>query len=371
MKESSQKFYGVQILRAIAALLVVFFHIAQANAKIAPGGWGSYHPQGLLNGSFGVDIFFAISGMVLYLSASSLVHRMDRKHAWKEFLWRRVLRVVPLYYLFTTLKLLLFLAVPAAFDYNKNFSLWHIIASYLFLPAYNVQGAPVPILPAGWTLSYEMLFYIVITLALFAWQPILRFAVLILVPLAIAGYIIPRSWGGLTYLAHPIEAEFLFGMLVGVCVQRRYALPAWAAVGAMVLMFVTVLSGPQAGQVGQIAMPRFLLWGIPAALILLSITSLESVYSFRRHRYWLLLGDSSYVLYLSHDFVVPGVAFCVRRLGLTGFAGAGTNMICGCGLSIAVAVILHLWLERPMLRFLGERRLPWSLISADSASVAR
>ncbi len=369
MKQPSQKFYSVQILRAIAALLVVFFHTYNAGLSVLPHGWGSFHPRALMNGSFGVDIFFGISGLVMYLSASSVARRMDRRHAWKEFLWRRILRVVPLYYFFTTLKLLLFYFFPVAFVSTRGFSLWHIIASYLFLPAYNVQGGIVPVLDVGWTLSYEMLFYLVITLALFVWQPILRFALWIIFPLAMLGFFIPRHWGGLTFLAHPIEMEFLFGMLVGFCMKQRIALPAWAAVVMLVLAsFLALCIDPVQDQTAPL---RFLIWGIPAALILLSVTSLESVYSFKRHRFWLLLGDSSYVLYLSHAFVVPAVVFFVRPIHLKGFAGIAAIMILGCGLSTAVAVALHLWLERPLLRFLGERRLPWSLTSADSASAAQ
>jgi exopolysaccharide production protein ExoZ len=370
VSESSRKFYGVQILRAFAALLVVMVHAYDSSAYSVRNGSRFYRPYGLANGSFGVDIFFAISGLVMFLTASSIMRRTGRRHAWKEFIWRRVLRIVPPYYFFTTLKLLLLFLLPGFFAYKKS-SLWNIAASYLFLPSINAEGRIAPVLPVGWTLIYEMLFYLVLMLALFAWQPILRFSMAIIIPLALAGFMIPRSWGGLTYLAHPIELEFLFGMLVGVCVKRRYSLPPWTAVSTLILAFIVALSITQGNKTDPNSSMRFLFWGITGALILLSVTSLESIYSFKKHKLLLLMGDSSYVLYLCHIFLVPVVASMVIRLGLTGLTGVVAVVIGGSGLSIAVAIALHLWLERPMLRFLGERRLPWSLTSADSASAVR
>jgi len=93
-------FLTIQALRAVAALLVVPLHAFETWGErvdsVAPGvKWD--------NGAAGVDIFFVISGFVMVISSRRLVDRAD---AWLIFLRHRVLRIVPLYWLLTTVKIL-------------------------------------------------------------------------------------------------------------------------------------------------------------------------------------------------------------------------------------------------------------------------
>ena len=73
------------------------------------------------------------------------------------------------------------------------------------------MGQPEPPLVVGWTLSYEMLFYAIVTAAIAFRQPLLRWSALIIGTLALLGLVLPHRWGGATYLADPIELEFLAG----------------------------------------------------------------------------------------------------------------------------------------------------------------
>src|SRR5690348_7613306 len=94
-------FLTIQALRAIAALLVVVYHAFEMwDLRVTPGAGG----PAWSNGAAGVDIFFVISGFVMVVSSQRL---LKRAHAGLIFLRHRVVRIVPLYWLLTTLKLAL------------------------------------------------------------------------------------------------------------------------------------------------------------------------------------------------------------------------------------------------------------------------
>jgi exopolysaccharide production protein ExoZ len=118
-------FLGVQILRGLAALVVVLQHDSVAMAERAFDSslkfdWGQC----------GVDIFFAISGFVMVLVTAGSWGRMGVAG---PFLVRRLIRVVPLYWMFTAFKILLLLAMPSL-ALSTVLTQWHVISSFLFIP---------------------------------------------------------------------------------------------------------------------------------------------------------------------------------------------------------------------------------------------
>ena len=340
--------------------MVVLHHEAQNAIEI----FHSINLGYMIHGAAGVDIFFPISGFVLYLTASSVLRRPQTPGAWHDFAWRRVVRVAPMYWFFTTLKLLLFFAVPATM-LHFQFRLWNAIAAYLFLPAFNNMGQPEPPLVVGWTLAYEMLFYLIVTLAI-AWRmPLLRFCAGILVILSLVGLVIPHRWGGLTYLADPIELEFLAGMLIAAGAERLRRLPA--AVPLLLAALAPALLSASPILLVEFMPRRVLVWGIPGALLVLAAVALESRFAFSRQRVLLLLGDASFSLYLTHTFIVPAVRVLFTRLNLEGTFSMILFFATGLLVCLAVAIVFHLYVELPVLNWLSRRRAPFSLRSAETA----
>ena len=339
--------------------MVVLHHVAQASLDISR----STNLGFFIHGAAGVDIFFPISGFVLYLTGSAALRRPPTPGAWHDFAWRRFVRVAPMYWFFTTLKLLLFFAIPATM-LHYQFRLWNATAAYLFLPAFNNMGMPEPPLVVGWTLAYEMLFYFIVTLAI-AWRaPLLRFCACILIVLSLLGLILPHRWGGLTYLADPVELEFLAGMLLAATAERLRKLP----IAVPLLLTAVALALLSASPIIMVEfLPRrVLVWGIPGALLVLSAVALESRFPFSRQRFLLLLGDASFSLYLTHTFIVPAVRVLFAQLQLEGaFAEllffAAALLIC-----LGVAILFHLYVELPVLSWLSRRRAPFSLRSAET-----
>src|SRR5262249_39672775 len=130
---------SLQALRAVAALSVVLYHI-----------------DFIGRGAFGVDIFFVLSGFIIcHVTAA------DRQH----FLLKRLIRIVPLYWARTLVVCALALAAPRLLQTTSD-SWMGLLKSLFFIPYEKESGRVYPVLFLGWTLNYEMFFYVVFSIAL-------------------------------------------------------------------------------------------------------------------------------------------------------------------------------------------------------------
>ena len=349
----SQQFNGVQILRFIAAMLVVVMHTTQAiSIHITGQGAGEYWSSG----SAGVDIFFVISGFVMALSSRTPAPNAPARlaAAWL-FIKRRLLRIAPLYWFYTLLKVALMLALPALAQ-RSSFDAGHLVASLLFFPTMSPWGLIEPALPVGWTLNYEMLFYALFALALAWGLPRIRFCVLAFGLIFIAGHFAPESVT-LAFYARPIVLEFVLGMgIAHALLHYRQATPAiglLTAVAGLLYMF---------GISWDVETDRLISWGLGAALLVLGAVWLEPWTAQRRLAAPLsFLGDASYSIYLSHTFVVPAGVLVFKRLGVQD----SLVIVPAVALAVLVAGCLsYVWLERPMTQFLKRVLFPRPALSS-------
>jgi exopolysaccharide production protein ExoZ len=156
-KSSKSVFRGLQALRGIAAFLVVITHSGfYVSERLRPGF--KYWTRG----TSGVDLFFVLSGFVMIYSSVKL---FSDPNGWRVFAERRIVRIVPVYWLATTVKLVALLA-GSSYILHSQLSVLKEIASYLFLPTRNLDGEIRPLLGVGWTLNFEMFFYALFTFAL-------------------------------------------------------------------------------------------------------------------------------------------------------------------------------------------------------------
>src|SRR5260221_5541231 len=143
------------MLRAIAATMVVFVHMDLQLQRL------HYPTLGTNWMASGVDIFFVISGFIMWTS----VERRPEMTA-SSFFRNRLIRIVPLYWFATTLVLMVALIAPQVLN-TTVLRPWHAIASYLFIPArHPTTGLFWPLLIPGWSLNYEMLFYAIFAIAI-------------------------------------------------------------------------------------------------------------------------------------------------------------------------------------------------------------
>ena len=350
---ATPRFYGVQMLRGVAAVFIVFFH-AERSSLFLPDARVLHV---LRNCAFGVDLFFPISGVVMYLTASSLL-RKRKPRAWAEFAWRRIVRVFPLYWVFTTVKLILVVYFPKTTPHS-GFLPWHTIASYLLLPAYNSEHVLLPLLPVGWTLTYELFFYFIVTLALLFRMPLLLWCTGVIAGVSVLSFVVPKSAGAFTFLLSPLELEFLAGMFLawlvtgerGRRVSARLPTPLLLFVAAVALFIAFYIPAEGVNRVG---------WGACGSLLVGALLCLEPRLPFRRLRSLLLLGDISYSLYLSHTFLVPAIAVVTRRY-VTSQPSYLLYLALTFFLCVGFGTLVHFFLEIPLLRLPSGWRLPWSV----------
>ena len=98
----------------------------------------------------------------------------------------------------------------------------------------------------------------------------------------------------------------------------------------------------------QIERGRLLLWGLPAAAMVMAAVSLEPWIRARRWRLARLLGDASYSIYLSPGFVLPVIGIAAVKTGLHGIVGMTAGFALSVAASAAFGIATYLWVERPM-----------------------
>ncbi len=335
---------GVQALRAVACLMVVAFHVLEAAGRRAGLAWP--------NGSGGVDLFFVISGFVMFTSSRGLAGRRD---GWRVFLQRRLERIVPLYWLLTVAKTAITLAAPGLAP-TTRLSAWNLAASLLFVPARDAAGIVRPVLPVGWTLNYEMLFYLVFAGALACRRRPLAVLLPVLLPLGLAGFWRQEDWPAVLSMANGLVLELCGGVALAQAMTRgwRPGPPASAAMlsAGLALLMVVPAAGPW----------RFLAWGLPALLMVAGTVGLEAGFRRRMPGLLLKLGDASYAIYLSHVFVVPVLVYALAGNRLPPVVALAMLLPACLIVSSATGLVLHRFVDAPIQSWL--RRKPPSPVLA-------
>jgi exopolysaccharide production protein ExoZ len=305
-------------------------------------------------GAFGVDIFFVISGAVMMITSQNSFGRSGARAA---FLRRRIARIYPPYW-FYSLAMCVFPIAAGELIPPR-----YLLESLLLLPVLNPLGKLRPILGVGWTLSYELYFYLMFALVLGVtrrWAPLalglLLGGMTLLATLVLDGH---RAWG--MFLSDPIAFEFLAGVLIGAWSSKLLELPRWLGPGLVLLgLFWWACSWEPA------PVDRWLVWGAPALVVVLGTLAAEKSGSWRKvPRMFIALGDSSYSLYLLHPplfVVLAGLAKRGRWLGVL-----PTELAVALAMTVALAACYpaHVMIERPLISAM--RRLLFRLAPRGSA----
>jgi exopolysaccharide production protein ExoZ len=337
------KIGAVQALRAFAALSVAILHVLHDAIPLDPTGhieqWHNALPW-----ESGVDLFFVISGFVMVYASADL---FGRRSSPATFMTRRLIRIVPLYWAATTLFLVVALAAPGSVT-GDDLSFSHVMMSYIFLPSRRSDGSIQPVYSLGWTLNYEMFFYVVFAACIVLPRRLAVMAVALLLGSAMALHrLVPPQATALVFWTDGRLLEFLLGMAVAVIATKGVAFPILIRVG-LALTAVILL----------IVMHRS---GIPSAPIttgtLMSLLVAAAVLGrpVRVPGTLLLLGDASYALYLVHPFAMRPVGLIWQYLHFTGLVLA--SVYAGTVLLLATlgAVGVYLWFERPAGTWLRSR----------------
>lgn len=279
---------NVQFLRAIAAILVLMAHLGGLGRSVTGAAVFEF-PLGV----FGVDVFFVISGFIIaHVTASDWGNPV-------RFFLLRAARIYPLYWI----ALLAYTGGPQLSAY--------FLQSAVLLPVLTGGGAFYPALDVGWTLIFEMFFYVVVAFSmLFGRQVLLPFVTIALLFTHLVSYFLPQgAWQ--VFWGHTIQFEFCIGILIWSVWQRQMIKPG------VLLGLLPIAAGcfyflPSAEPY------RFLAYGAPAGYLLMCALWLEEK-GFRAGRFLCYLGNASYAIYLTHPFTLmvlsPIVAALLHGLG--------------------------------------------------------
>ncbi len=326
---------SIQSMRAIAAILVVFHHVAIKGRQYGtdPMHWFNV-------GGAGVDLFFIISGYVMCQTT------FNRNVNIARFMQARFVRIMPLYWVLTSAALLVYIIMPE--KVNSSGGVTSIFHSYTLLPSsskYLIQN--------GWTLSYEFYFYVIFSFGLFFPGGLKHlFPSLAMISLVLVGFYVDAEDVYTSFLTSPLLLEFVFG----IALFNFYKRVQFNSGVSFLLLPVSVALLSYVNLTGGFDV-RIMDYGVPCLLFFVAMLNFEPVFlSLREH--WLsrtaeYLGDSSYSLYLLHPFVLVVCSIVMVKLGLTDnsyvfvFVLLFSSVLAGC--------CCYALLEKPLIKLMKSR----------------
>lgn len=322
------KLYGIQYLRAAAALGVVIFHAAERN-----GGH-------FVIGAAGVDVFFVVSGFIMWVLAET------RQPSPVAFLRERIERIVPLYWIATAVMVA---GGLAGLFPKMKLTVFHVFGSFAFIPHVSPSdGGTWPVLVQGWTLNYEMFFYVLFAAVLFL-PAARRFPVLALafIGLVCIGAAMQPDGAVLRTYTSPLMAEFLIGAAIGKLWLANRLPPAALAVPLLLLS----IAGFTLVGLGYLPYGPATLAPL-SGMLLIGVLCLEKAGRVRHMRAPTYLGDASYSIYLWHTIAISIVVKASGTIGLPAWGAFVVSVIAG----TVAGLLCHELLEKPIAAWFKARR---------------
>ena len=345
------KFESVQMLRGVAASLVVFHHMCRLIDQFRPGSVITHFRHIAEMGAGGVDIFFCISGFVITYAARNMPQGAAPA---ARFAFRRLWRVVPLYWIFTTLLVVLWLLGHAM--RSQNVTPGFLACSYMLLrcpkaDAFTGEIRYDPFLDPGWSLTFEMFFYAVCTVIVLkaGGRRIFPFAPLFVAFVAVTLTLASKAYPPILEIFSPFLLwEFVFGVIIAHVVGTRQTIPHWHHfAGIALLLFGTAwflhsayLSNPLGN--------RLTAWGFPGGAIVAGAALLRPEKPGPIGSFAIFLGTASYTIYLAHPFAL----LLVRRLFIKGYflqVNPDLLLILVTSAAVVGCSLLYFLIERPLI----------------------
>jgi len=343
---------SIQFLRFVAATLVVLFHTTVALHRYFGGSVLHSFVANAAFGASGVHIFFVISGFIMVYT-SFRTKEDNFKPA--TFAFRRLVRIYPIYFIYA----LFYLYFYSIFAAGKDLSIAQFFGSILLLPGYSGL-----IIGPGWTLSYEVYFYVCFGISMLLGLTRGLLALTAFFGMAItAGIVFGYSnFAGLVF-TNSLLIEFLFGAWIGYAIVSKLRLSDRSAN----LLLLAALSLFGAGiAFGYSRLPSLLTWGVPSAMLVAGLVFREGNASIPSAiKKFAFLGDSSYSLYLLHVVLIDAAIFLALGwyspikengviIGPLAMVGVCFMIAAYC---VAAALLCYEFIERRLLvRFQGFRR---------------
>ncbi|ASQ46451.1 acyltransferase family protein [Legionella clemsonensis] len=321
---------AIQYLRALAAWMVVLHHFVQLYCT--PEVSGRIASFFLHYGAYGVDLFFIISGFVIYHSTSGkTVH-------FKQFMVQRMARLAPAYWFYTLLITALVVNYENLIPLTA-FEPVFLLKSLLFLPAKNPSGIGFfPLLTVGWTLNYEMVFYLIFAFTLLF--PFKFRLVATTVGLLLLIFVTHKAGHDFLFYSNKIILEFSLGMEIYCLWKRGWVQKIHYSMSIILMIFATLLF-----IIEQPIGHHCLRSGVPCAFIFIAVLSLNQ----RLNSTWIItIGNWSYSTYLCHLLALA----LLRPISLSLHLPHFFTLCLGFPLILAVSYLSYSFIEKPMQNYI-------------------
>lgn len=349
---------SIQMLRGIAALLVMLFHYRMDfNFPFYPFG-----NDILISGAVGVPLFFIISGFIMGYTQKS-----DGPRASFKFIINRLCRILPLYYFCTILWIaMLNINMDDASQFNNKTNL---VKSLLFIPLESTTppGFGYATLFVGWSLNYEVFFYLLFAASLFIGKYKWLFffsstlALLVIIPNFIDSSTLNAEHAyGFTnpYVAmatNPLIWNFAAGVAIALVIKNLnfdFAKPyiKWLTWLGIILFSWQYLSGYNAG----VSINK---WGIFSCFLLFSLVLCEKLIGFNAPRILVFLGEISFSLYLMHPIAKEMVYAVLKNANGVNTSGFVYGITC-VAFTILLSTATHRFIEIRISNSIKYRLMP-------------
>jgi peptidoglycan/LPS O-acetylase OafA/YrhL len=330
---------SIQYLRGVAALLVVLSHIAWKNVQAGGSTLHWWHQAG----TFGVDIFFIISGYIMVYITQNM---HQKPHNIRIFLKKRFIRIIPLYWFYTLIALAIFLIIPERV--NSAGGGTDILKSFFLLPLASNENYLVGV---GWTLHYEFLFYILFSFGLMLSRTAGNLAVISVILFSLFFSIfIPME--GMNYIFYSflndIFIEFALGIFLYFLLLRVKQIHWGISISSIIIgiiFFYYLHTG------GSFTGVHHIDTGTSAFLICFGVVSLEYFWRKRECKLLMLLGNASYSIYLLHPFILVAVVMISSKLENILSLSESSLIIIMFISSIIGGYISHIFIEKRLIKW--------------------
>ena len=351
MPNNRGKIHELESIRGLAALLIVFVHIPKWNPVL--------DLNIIYNGSLMVELFFVISGFVIFAAYSEKIHSVTDL---LKFQFLRMGRLYPIHLVFLLLFVLIetgklaannMSGVPdikvSAFSTN---SIAALLEQLFLLQAVLPNGNAMTFNSPAWSISVEFYTYIIFGLTVFFFKQHRHYVIGIFTIIFVTALSLDITFG-LGYLFLCLTGFFIGCLTSYASKQLKYRFPGYVP-SVILLLFILLLQ--KRGVTGFDALITF---GLTAALILTLLASSSFLNSLFNQKVLLWLGEISYSVYMSHAFVIWVVSqIFVRVFRLPEVNGAGgvalsisgtvLAVIFTVGLVLLVSQITYSFIEKPL-----------------------
>lgn len=311
------KINNIQVLRFFAALSVMMVHLP----LFGFGAWG-------------VDFFFVISGFIMmYITDISS----------KFFFLKRLARIIPLYWILTILVFCLALTKPELLN-NTTPNFEHLLKSLFFIPFDKNNIGHFPVLFLGWSLNYEILFYITFSFSLVVSR---RYRAYVCSVILVLIFLTSSFFSGEDFIFQVYSESIILEFIIGMFIYKFYVLQKnsnsqyfiyynFLFIILLILVSIAVIN---------FDLPRFFSYGTMGALVLFFFLFFIDDNFFPK--IFILLGDASFAIYLVHPYIIQ-FFYKILKIDDSNIISNLLVSALSVALTLLVSILIYKYLEKPI-----------------------